>query len=193
MRLITIEGNIAVGKSSLINHLKDEFKGDGRVIFITEPVEDWLSHGFLQGMYTGTVPTQGFQHMVLSNMAADLISSMFKNPCIIIQERSLHCTYEVFAKANLHGIDLELFKYSCNKIIDALPLDVSHLYLRLDVATLLERSKTRNRESEDAISVEYISKLNQLHEEWLLHDKTTTYLMRKMIQTLLLTLSRKLS
>lgn len=174
MRLITIEGNIAVGKSSLINNLKDRFNEDKRVIFITEPVEDWLSHGFLQGMYNGTVPTQGFQHMVLSSMAAQLISGMFKTPCIIVQERSLKCTYEVFAKANLRDIDLELFKYSCDKIIESIPLDVSHVYLRLDVETLLQRSKARNRESEDAIPVNYIKELNRLHDEWLLHDENTT-------------------
>ena len=174
MKLITIEGNIAVGKSSLINNLKDKFYEDNRVIFITEPVEDWLRHGFLQGMYDGTVPTQGFQHMVLSSMAAQLISGIFKNPFIIIQERSLKCTYEVFAKENLHDIDLELFKYSCDRMIESLPLDVSHVYLRLDVETLLQRSKTRNRESEDAIPVAYIRELNKLHDKWLLNDENTT-------------------
>jgi deoxyadenosine/deoxycytidine kinase len=174
MRLITIEGNIAVGKSSLIHKLKEKFKEDNRVIFITEPVEDWLSHGFLQGMYTGTVPTQGFQHMVLSSMAAELISAIFEAPCIIIQERSLKCTYEVFAKANLRDIDLRLFEYSCDKIIKSIPLKVSHIYLRLDVETLLQRAKARNRESEDTIPVNYIRELNRLHDEWLLHDENTT-------------------
>lgn len=174
MRLITIEGNIAVGKSSLIKTLKDKFRNDNRVIFIPEPVEDWLRHGFLQGMYTGTVPIQGFQHMVLSSMAAELISGIFKNPSIIIQERSLQCTYEVFAKSNLDDIDLKLFKYSCDKMMESFPLNVSHFYLRLDVETLLQRSKARNRESEDAIPVDYLRKLNKLHDEWLLHDENTT-------------------
>lgn len=171
MKLLTIEGNIAVGKSSLIQSLKDKFEDNGDIIFLCEPVEEWQQHGFLHGMYEGIIPVGEFQHMVLASMAAQLVASAKKTPTLIVQERSLHSTYEVFSKANLNNMSLELFQYSVEKIIDSLDLEVSHVYLRAKEHTLVQRLQSRNRESERSISLDYLRTLNDSHDKWLLQHK----------------------
>ena len=40
--IISIDGNIGSGKSTLINILKDEFRFDENIIFLDEPVNEWL-------------------------------------------------------------------------------------------------------------------------------------------------------
>jgi len=174
MQLITIEGNIAVGKSTLIEKLRETFSNEDRVVFLPEPVGNWLSHGFLQGMYNGTISKSGFQHMVLASMTAALLDkSKQTRDCVIVQERSLECTYKVFSKANLEDIEHEVFTYSAKLIINSLSLPVTHVYLRLDHDNIMKRLSCRGRESECLISDEYIRRLNDLHDEWLLSEPST--------------------
>ena len=40
-QIISIEGNIESGKSTLLNRLKDQYKDNKKVVFIREPVDDW--------------------------------------------------------------------------------------------------------------------------------------------------------
>ena len=41
--LISIEGNIGTGKTTLINILKKKFTNKGSVIFVEEPLQQWLN------------------------------------------------------------------------------------------------------------------------------------------------------
>ena len=40
-RIVTIEGNIGAGKTTLINLLKEKYKNDDRIVFLEEPVDTW--------------------------------------------------------------------------------------------------------------------------------------------------------
>ena len=40
--LISIEGNIGTGKTTLMRFIKDTYKNISKVIFIEEPVDLWL-------------------------------------------------------------------------------------------------------------------------------------------------------
>ena len=50
---ISIEGGIGVGKSTVLNRLKQALAKISGVVFVDEPVEEWLRHGFLQASYDG--------------------------------------------------------------------------------------------------------------------------------------------
>ena len=41
--LISIEGNIGTGKTTLINMLKQKFGKKNTVIFVDEPLQQWLN------------------------------------------------------------------------------------------------------------------------------------------------------
>lgn len=86
--VISIEGGIGVGKSTLFAKLKAKFKENVSIAFVSEPAEEWTNHGFLQGMYDGTINRATFQHMVLMSLTADLLKALKKKPDVIISERS---------------------------------------------------------------------------------------------------------
>ena len=41
--LISIEGNIGTGKSSLVRMLEEKYKYNDAIVFIQEPVNEWLN------------------------------------------------------------------------------------------------------------------------------------------------------
>ena len=39
--IISVDGNIGSGKSTLVNHLREKYKDSEMVCFLDEPVDDW--------------------------------------------------------------------------------------------------------------------------------------------------------
>ena len=89
-RVIAFEGNIGVGKSTVINRLQKLFEDHPRVVVLPEPVEEWRERGFLQDMYNGAISKGEFQHMVLQSLTGQLLAAMMRTPtpALIIMERS---------------------------------------------------------------------------------------------------------
>lgn len=172
-----VEGNIGVGKSTLIQELKLHYEGCEEVGFIDEPVEEWRKMGFLQGMYDGSISKATFQHMVLMSLAGDLLKMLANQPKlrIIITERSPWGNYHTFGKVNLTGTDFNLYEFTWQRLMGGLPaaLDVRFIYLvaghnGLGVAGLVDRMKKRSREEEVAsVDVGYLEKLEAAHWRWL--------------------------
>lgn len=172
MKLLCIEGNIAAGKTSLISLLKEAFLGDERVVFLTEEVDEWMREGLLSSMYSGRLSGAGFQQVVMSSIVAQLVKCQPLAPSLIVQERSLQAGMEVFARANVPDeCELQALQYSCGKLLDALQVDADFVYLRLDADELHARCRRRARESEECVSVEYLRRLNVLHDDWLLRKR----------------------
>ena len=48
--LVLIEGNVGVGKSTLLAELRAEHGNDSSIAFVDEPVELWEQHGLLTAM-----------------------------------------------------------------------------------------------------------------------------------------------
>ena len=99
--VISVEGGIGVGKSTLLELLKKLFDGKMGIVFVDEPVEEWITEGFLAGMYDGSISAAAFQHMVLQSLAGDLLKAMATgSPAVVITERSPFSNYHVFGKAS---------------------------------------------------------------------------------------------
>ena len=173
--VISIEGNIGVGKSTVMRGLKAHLQccvpHREEVVFIDEPVEEWKAHGFLERMYTEPASKPAFQHMVLMSLAGDLLKALARKPPpkLIITERSPWGNYHTFGKANLSGNDMKMYEFTWKRLIAGLPsdLDVRYIYLQAPVATLVARVQGRAREEEVGVPSEYLGSLDALHEEWL--------------------------
>ncbi len=87
-KIVAIEGGIGVGKSTVIDRLKELFKDNPNVIVLPEPVDEWESRGFLASMYAGRIDPGAFQHMVLMGLSGDLLEALRQRPALIITERS---------------------------------------------------------------------------------------------------------
>ena len=168
--VVSFEGGIGVGKSTIISKLKKELSGAPGVVFVDEPVNEWMDRGLLQAMYDGTLNTATFQHMVLMSLAADLGRViLYERPTLIITERSPVSNYYVFATENLTGVDLESYKFVWDRFMGVSPsgIESHYVYLDADAATLATRIKERDRSSEDSVSMAYMQALEKRHKAWL--------------------------
>lgn len=171
-QVFAVEGNIGVGKSTLIERLKKlcDSRNLGGVVVIAEPVEEWVDNGFLKGMYDGSITKGEFQQMVLMSLAGKLLEALAQKPrpAVIITERSPWSNYHVFGKANLVGESLKLYHYTWLNLLKAFPsnLDVHYVYLSATPDVIMSRMRTRGREEESTVPVEYIQEIHRRHEEW---------------------------
>ena len=87
--IIAIEGNIGIGKSTLLANLRKHFALDESVAIVDEPVALWEKHGLLEAMYTDTLSRCAFQLMALTTRYTALLEALASKAKIIITERSV--------------------------------------------------------------------------------------------------------
>ena len=104
--IISIEGNIGSGKSTLMAELKLMYADTPDVIFLQEPVDEWNTicdeegRTMLEKFYANqTKYSFSFQMMAYISRLAVIRTAIRNNPgCIFISERCLHTDKHVFAK-----------------------------------------------------------------------------------------------
>lgn len=116
-----------------------------------------------------------FQIMALQSRISNLVKVQEENiGKVLICERSFLSDYHIFAKEmhkEGHISDMEMMVYLkwYNYVLDNVkPRIDSILYLRAEPETCLVRVNKRSRTGEDMIDIEYLNKLHQAHEEWLI-------------------------
>lgn len=173
--VVSLEGGIGVGKSTVMSKLKSLIEHVPGVVFVDEPVNEWMQSGLLQAMYDGSLNTATFQHMVLMSLAADLCRVItLQNPVLVITERSPVSNYHVFAKQNLSGIDLDSYKFVWDRFMGIRPpgIESHYIYLEADAETLTNRIRWRKRSSEDQLSMEYVQAIATRHTDWMSEEES---------------------
>jgi deoxyadenosine/deoxycytidine kinase len=177
--LISLEGNIGSGKSTILNHLKEHihYAGSRRVVYVDEPLDQWEKIKNDQGVTMLELFYQNpkkyafsFQMMAYISRLANLQEAIEKYPnCIIMMERSLMTDYHVFAKMLRESNDILPEEYAIYTqwfdYFNTTPMDAL-IYLQCSPETSLERSKQRNRTGE-SISLDYMTKVHDFHEAWI--------------------------
>jgi len=173
--MFLLEGNIGAGKTSLGNILKESNKFD----FLEEPVAMWRD-GFANNLFEMFYADMErwsftFQIMAFTTRAKTWTEIMktLKGEQVVL-ERSIFTDRNVFAK-NLYAVgamnDSEWQLYQ--NLWDFLALNYCEqpdkiLYLRTPAAVCLERIKMRGREEEQKVPLDYLKRLEDLHDEWLM-------------------------
>ena len=174
--VIAIEGNIGIGKSTLLHLLKKRvhaqpparpvplpthdsprrrnLAAEPGVLFVDEPVALWERHGLLGAMYTGELSRVAFQLMALSTRYSSLQAAL-REPGVqvVVVERSIWSDKSIFAAVNLET-EAELAAYEASHASlcgDALP-ELRHATLLLDapLETIEDRISQRARAQEAA-------------------------------------------
>ena len=105
-KIISIEGNIGSGKSTLIDNLRKHFADNDRVVFIKEPVDEWdtirdvSDNTMLQLFYRNPKKYSfAFQMMAYISRLNCIRTTIAANPnaTTFITERCLHTDKHVFA------------------------------------------------------------------------------------------------
>ena len=178
-----LEGNIGAGKTSLGNL----FKASSRFEFLEEPVEQWKA-GFASNLFEMFYRDMErwsftFQIMAFTTRAKTWEEIMKKiQGDQVVLERSIFTDRHVFAK-NLYAQgamnDSEWQVYQ--QLWDFLALNYCEqpskiIYLRTPAEVCLERIRKRGREEEQTMPLDYLKRLETLHDEWLMDHPNTLVL-----------------
>lgn len=178
--ILSIEGNIGSGKSTIIEYLKNNIN-DKNIIFLPEPVDEWEkikdnnNNTVLQNFYADQKKYSfAFQMMAYISRLNLLRNTIKKNPNkIIITERSLFTDKYVFAQMlydanNMNEIEYQIYNNWFESFLDLAPIS-KMIYLKTDPKISFQRIGIRNREGENNIPIEYIENCHLYHNN--MYDK----------------------
>lgn len=160
-----VAGNIGSGKSTLTGLLAERFawrpyyehvEGNPYLADFYTDMARWAFH--LQVYFL----SKRFQHH----------QEILASPESVIQDRTIYEDAEIFAR-NLHqnghidARDHENYRELFDTMIQFLQPPDLLIYLRTSVPVLADRIRSRGREYEQAIPVEYLAQLDRHYEDWI--------------------------
>jgi deoxyadenosine/deoxycytidine kinase len=162
MPVITIDGNIGAGKSSILDKLQ---KNHNQIVSF-EPIQEW--EPYLEDIYKNNIGYFNFQLKVYLDRA--FIQS--KSNSILFMERSPKFTRETFLpvyKDKLtqqeYNILEHLYDNVDHKYNKSIIEPVIYIYITASPLICFNRIKERDRESEKTIDFNLIQLLHNKHEE----------------------------
>ena len=183
--LVSFDGDIGSGKSTMMKKAQEYYKDHANVIFAEEPVRKWNLIKDKNGtemlkLFYQDQDKHAFKFQIMafvSRLAGlrEIVNANQDKNIVIITERSLYTDKEIFAKMLYdqgkmsdveHQIYLTLFdefaaEFEVNKVI----------YIRTDPEKCHERIHIRAREGEELISLAYLKECHRYHEEFLDADR----------------------
>lgn len=160
MPIITVDGNIGSGKSTVLNYLHKQYK----LAIDLEPVESWNS--YLTGFYDDKINVFKFQVRVWLDRCWVQEKS---EKTLILMERSPFFIKNTFIDV-AHNMAM-ITDQECNILgdlyakTDNLWCCNTYIYLRSSPENCVKRIKKRNRTCEKNITPEYIQSLHDCHEK----------------------------
>jgi deoxyadenosine/deoxycytidine kinase len=176
-RIISLDGNIGVGKTTLLDHIQKRFP---EVIIVKEPVDVWTHLKDEQGSSLLELFYKDKRRYAFTFQQAAMLSRLLllqkavaeaKPGSLILTERSVLTDRHVFAEmlyasGDLSKLEKDLYDQWYNAFAAQLPI-AGIVYITTSVDTAFDRIQTRAREGEATISKEYLEALDRQHRAWL--------------------------
>jgi len=182
-KIISVEGNIGSGKSTLVEELRKKFGNCDNICFLQEPVDIWNTikdkdgNTMIAKFYADTKKYSfAFQMMAYISRLSLLREAIKKQYDIIVVERSMFTDKRVFAKmlyddGNIEEVEYQIYNKWFEEFITELP-PIDIIYVNTSPETAFTRVKNRNREGE-TIPLEYLQNCHKYHESWLTSENST--------------------
>ena len=157
--LVTVEGNIGAGKTTLARKLAEEF--DARLV-LEEFENNPFLPPFIQGQKSKAFPTElyfmaeRFQQLQQEIRSYDLFQDRILMDYLF--NKSL-----LFARVNLEGDEYELFKKLFTIINPQLPQPELLIYVHSEVDRIVRNIHQRGRDFEDGVDPEYLQRLQDMY------------------------------
>jgi deoxyadenosine/deoxycytidine kinase len=172
-KIISIEGNIGSGKSTLINKLQESLK-EKPLIFLDEPVSEWMEikddngehilSKFYKNQDKYSFP---FQMMAYISRLNKLKNALIEKKTILT-ERSLSTDKYVFAQMLHDTKKIDTYEYQIyNKWFDSFnqETEITHIiYIKTDPTVCYNRVQERSRSGENNIEQDYLNDCHKYHE-----------------------------
>lgn len=186
--IISVEGNIGSGKSTILKALRVYTEIQGiPLVYLDEPVSQWEQiqskdgKNMIELFYANPAKYAfAFQMMAYISRLTLFKEAIRKNPkCILITERCLLTDYHIFAsmlheQGTMLDEEYAIYKQWFSFFQQDIPI-TAIVYVRCDPTVSFERCKKRGRAGEE-IPLEYLTKCHDKHETWMnhLHETRTS-------------------
>ena len=177
MIIIQIEGNIAAGKSTLLNYAKKKLRKNKNlnITFIDEPISDWIEdRSKLFKLYYENQKeySELFQMNAFLMILGNSLKHKYIDSDIIFIERSIYSSLYCFTKLLMNYEYVNPMFYSIlETALDHLKNEIIYpniiIYLKTkddQINILSERIKKRGRSEERHIPSSYLSDLNLIYD-----------------------------
>jgi len=179
VKIISIDGNIGSGKSTLMERLRKHFSNNTNIVFLKEPVDEWETitdeNGttILEKFYENS-SKYGFSFQIMAYISRlDVMRKAIKqNPnAIFISERSLFTDKLVFAKMLFDSGNIELVNYKIylkwfDTFADDFPVN-KVIYVNTEPEICHQRIVKRSRTGESNIPLDYLQNCHKYHNNML--------------------------
>jgi deoxyadenosine/deoxycytidine kinase len=175
--IISVQGNIGSGKSTLVAKLKEILGGTRRVCYMQEPVDEWATIKDSDGktileLFYGDQDAYAFQFQMMAYISrlAILKRALKDNYDVIIAERSLATDKHVFCQMlydgkKINDVEFQIYNKWFDEFQTEFPVE-NIIYIQTDPEVAHERVGRRAREGE-AIPLEYLVNCHDYHEKWI--------------------------
>ncbi len=171
--IISIEGNIGSGKTTLINKLQENLQDE--FVFLEEPLDEWLEikderdNTILSKFYSDQSKYSFSFQMMAYISRLNKLKEQLNQTKNIFTERSLSTDKYVFAKMLYDNKLMDSCEYQIyNKWFDSFNKETAitkMIYVKTDPIICNERVNKRSRDGENNISQEYLNTCHLYHEE----------------------------
>lgn len=178
-KIFSIEGNVGAGKSTFLRMIKEYLK----VQIVFEPIEKWQNVGgtgnLLDKFYADTNRwAYTFQTYAFITRIQEQEDQAKINPnSIQILERSVYSDRYCFAQnsfelGTMTALEWHLYQEWFSWLVDTYTQRPhGFIYLKVDPTICYQRLLKRSRQEEASVPLEYLQKLHEKHEAWLIEKK----------------------
>jgi deoxyadenosine/deoxycytidine kinase len=177
-KIISIEGNIASGKSTCVDSLRVKFADNQHVKVLLEPLHIWQEIKDKNGVdmiskFYADIPKYSFAFQMMAYISRlTILREALNDPEVevIITERSLLTDKHVFAKmlhdnGDMEDVEHQIYMRWFDDFFNELPKH-DLFYIRTDPEVAHLRLQTRAREGEN-VPLDYLKHVHRYHESWL--------------------------
>jgi len=178
--IISIEGNIGTGKSTIVQELHKRYQNSQEIIFVKEPVDIWETikdkdgRTIIEKFYENQAQYAfQFQMMALTTRLSVLRKTIQENKLckVVICERSIEADRNIFAKmlyddGIISEIDYSIYNLLFKEYINQFNID-GFVYINSTAETCYNRVTKRSRTGENNIELSYLEKCKNYHDDWL--------------------------